>query len=80
MRNNIVKLGNIQHPTDSQIPCYWMFGVRCWLLDVFTLFTLLSVLFSVHSTFAQIDPIRRNLLQLGVDQPLVGKGPQAVYR
>ena len=28
---------------------------------------------------AQIDPIHRNLLQLGYDQPLEGQGPQAVY-
>jgi len=29
--------------------------------------------------FAQIDPYRRNLVQLGYDQPLEGSGPQAVY-
>ena len=28
---------------------------------------------------AQIDPEHRNLLELGYDQPLTGKGPQGVY-
>lgn len=28
---------------------------------------------------AQVDPIQRSLLQLGYDQPLNGRGPQAVY-
>jgi hypothetical protein len=28
---------------------------------------------------AQIDPYARNLLQLGYDQPLTGRGPQAAY-
>lgn len=28
---------------------------------------------------AQIDPFARNLLQLGYDQPLAGRGPQAAY-
>lgn len=28
---------------------------------------------------AQIDPYARNLLQLGYDQPLAGRGPQAAY-
>ncbi len=28
---------------------------------------------------AQIDPMHRNLLELGYDQPLAGQGPQAVY-
>lgn len=28
---------------------------------------------------AQIDPVRRNLLELGYDQPLTGQGPQALY-
>ncbi len=28
---------------------------------------------------AQIDPMHRNLLELGYDQPLAGKGPQGIY-
>jgi hypothetical protein len=28
---------------------------------------------------AQVDPFERNLLQLGYDQPLAGRGPQAAY-
>src|ERR1700710_1671684 len=28
---------------------------------------------------AQIDPIHRNLLELGYDQPLTGQGPQGIY-
>jgi hypothetical protein len=28
---------------------------------------------------AQIDPIHRNLIELGYDQPLVGQGPQGIY-
>ena len=41
---------------------------------------LSTLLFSVPLlTFAQIDPMHRNLLELGYDQPIVGQGPQAVY-
>jgi hypothetical protein len=29
--------------------------------------------------FAQIDPMHRNLIELGYDQPITGQGPQAVY-
>jgi len=32
-----------------------------------------------QTIFGQIDPMRRNLLQLGYDQPLVGRGPYGVY-
>src|ERR1700733_7215123 len=28
---------------------------------------------------AQVDPVHRNLLELGYDQPLAGQGPQGVY-
>jgi hypothetical protein len=49
------------------------------MLDVLKVLIMGGILFSVHSSFAQIDPFHRNLLQLGVDQPLVGKGPQGVY-
>jgi hypothetical protein len=31
------------------------------------------------AVLAQIDPTHRNLLQLGYDQPLTGRGPQALY-
>ena len=37
------------------------------------------VLASAHMAFAQIDPYPRNLLQLGYDQSLPGKGPQSAY-
>ena len=44
----------------------------------FPLVSLVVVLgsFNCH---AQIDPEHRNLLELGYDQPLTGKGPQGVY-
>jgi hypothetical protein len=29
--------------------------------------------------FAQIDPIHRNLIELGYDQPITGQGPQGLY-
>src|ERR1700709_1748285 len=35
--------------------------------------------FIVSQCLRQIDPMRRNLLELGYDQALVGKGPQALY-
>lgn len=35
--------------------------------------------FSVFNASAQIDPFQRHLLQLGYDQPLQGRGPQAAY-
>jgi hypothetical protein len=34
---------------------------------------------SSQQIFAQIDPYRRNLVELGYDQPIVGQGPQAAY-
>lgn len=37
------------------------------------------VLGGVSMTSAQIDPYSRNLLQLGYDQALAGRGPQAAY-
>jgi len=45
-------------------------------------FTSLIVAASVLAAFncrAQIDPIYRNLLELGYDQPINGQGPQGVY-
>ena len=41
--------------------------------------TIGLVLGSASMAPAQIDPYARNLLQLGYDQSLPGKGPQAVY-
>ena len=39
-----------------------------------------AVLFAVESLcLAQIDPLHRNLLQLGYDQSVTGQGPQALY-
>ena len=40
---------------------------------------LLATMFTGFQCTGQIDPMRRNLLELGYDQPIVGKGPQAVY-
>jgi hypothetical protein len=40
---------------------------------------LLAALLSAYDCYAQIDPMHRNLLELGYDQPLTGKGPQGVY-
>ena len=31
------------------------------------------------TTFAQLDPEHRNQIELGVDQPLTGQGPQGIY-
>jgi hypothetical protein len=45
-------------------------------------FNLLIVAASLLAAFncrAQIDPIYRNLLELGYDQPINGQGPQGVY-
>jgi hypothetical protein len=44
------------------------FGIFLWLLFWLTL-----------RGSAQVDPIVRNQLQLGYDQPITGKGPQAAY-
>jgi len=38
-----------------------------------------GLLLAAQTSFGQIDPMRRNLLQLGYDQPLVGRGPYGVY-
>ncbi len=38
-----------------------------------------AVTVAVSTVFGQIDPIHRNLLELGYDQPLMGHGPQALY-
>ena len=38
-----------------------------------------SLLFGGLPAFAQIDPIPRNLIELGVDEPLTGHGPQGIY-
>ena len=37
------------------------------------------LLLAIQPCHSQIDPIARNLLQLGYDQPLEGSGPQALY-
>jgi hypothetical protein len=44
----------------------------------FPLVSLVVVLGS-FSCYAQIDPVHRNLLELGYDQPVTGKGPQGLY-
>jgi hypothetical protein len=36
-------------------------------------------LFGGFHAFAQVDPEHRNLIELGVDQPLTGQGPQGIY-
>src|SRR5947209_4682774 len=45
------------------------------------LFLLLAAcaLLAGFECHAQIDPIHRNLVELGYDQPLAGQGPQGVY-
>jgi hypothetical protein len=40
---------------------------------------LLAAWLGTFDCYAQIDPEYRNLLELGYDQPLTGKGPQGVY-
>jgi hypothetical protein len=45
---------------------------------LFSLVSLVALLGSFNC-YAQIDPMHRNLLELGYDQPLTGKGPQGVY-
>ena len=37
------------------------------------------LLLAAQTSFGQIDPYHRNLLELGYDQPLEGRGPQAAY-
>jgi hypothetical protein len=46
-----------------------------------TIFSLavVALLSGSQTGFGQIDPYRRNLLQLGYDQPVGGQGPQGVY-
>ena len=39
----------------------------------------MTALLGTFNCYAQIDPEHRNLLELGYDQPLTGKGPQGVY-
>ena len=48
--------------------------MRQGLRNLLWLFLLLPVLAS-----AQIDPIKRDLLQFGYNQPLEGQGPMAGY-
>ena len=44
------------------------------------LWVLTALLFSGPvALFAQLDPIARNLAELGYDQPITGQGPQALY-
>ena len=40
---------------------------------------LSGLLALIPNLFAQIDPYHRNLVHLGYDQPLKGKGPQGIY-
>lgn len=40
---------------------------------------LMAWMSGLQSGVAQVDPYRRNLLQLGWDQPVGGQGPQGVY-
>jgi hypothetical protein len=49
---------------------------RAW--NVFPLILTAALLIDFNCQ-AQIDPEHRNLLELGYDQPLTGKGPQGVY-
>lgn len=37
------------------------------------------MMLNANVALAQIDPIHRNMVQLGYDQPLTGRGPQALY-
>lgn len=43
------------------------------------LLAALGLLLTGKTCLAQIDPIDRNLVELGYDQPLAGHGPQAIY-
>ncbi|MBC8126717.1 MAG: hypothetical protein H8M99_06180 [Gloeobacteraceae cyanobacterium ES-bin-144] len=38
-----------------------------------------GLVLSTTVALAQVDPMHRNLLQLGYDQPITGQGPQGVY-
>ncbi len=44
-------------------------------------FSLVSLILGLggFNCCAQIDPEHRNLLELGYDQPITGKGPQGIY-
>lgn len=42
-------------------------------------FALFGAILAATRTFAQIDPVPRNLLEMGYDQPLMGHGPAAEY-
>jgi hypothetical protein len=45
----------------------------------FAALVFLAIVLGSFNVHAQIDPEHRNLLELGYDQPLTGKGPQGVY-
>ena len=45
----------------------------------FSPLVLLATFLGSFNCHAQIDPEHRNLLELGYDQPLTGKGPQGAY-
>ena len=51
-------------------------GLRCTYRLCWPLAILVLVTGVVN---AQIDPISRSQLQIGYDQPVTGKGPQALY-
>jgi hypothetical protein len=50
--------------------------IRAWIF--FPLLVAGNLLTGLNCQ-AQIDPIHRNLLELGYDQPLTGQGPQGIY-
>ena len=50
-----------------------------WFSAAHLLLTGAVLTFSGQSTFSQVNPYHRNLLQLGYDQPVNGRGPQGIY-
>lgn len=50
-----------------------------WFAATILLLAGITLFSSIQSGFGQVDPYRRNLLQLGYDQPIGGQGPQGVY-
>jgi len=47
-------------------------------IAIWSLFFLVGAVLATPAA-AQVDPIIRNQIQLGYDQPITGKGPQALY-
>lgn len=54
-------------------------GRARWFSATIFVLAVAALLSSSQTSFGQIDPYRRNLLQLGYDQPVGGQGPQGVY-